>query len=121
MTRAERTITLWSSLDALVGLWLVVSPFLLRYPDATIAYATITTGLFVAVIAVFEAVGLYREAWMSWLNFQLGVWLVIAPFAMRFARHSAPLWNHLITGAMIAVISWRAAVGNAGLFGDLRS
>lgn len=46
---------------------------------------------------------------LSWANFILGVWLVIAPFALVYRGISAALWDNVIVGIIIAVLAaWRA-------------
>ena len=46
---------------------------------------------------------------LSWTNFALGVWLVIAPFALLYQGIQAALWDDLAVGLLIAAYSlWRA-------------
>ena len=46
---------------------------------------------------------------LSWTNFALGVWLVIAPFALLYRGIQAALWDDLAVGLLIAAYSlWRA-------------
>ena len=45
----------------------------------------------------------------SWVNFFLGLWLIVAPFVLAYRDISAALWNNIIVGIVIAVLaSWRA-------------
>jgi hypothetical protein len=46
---------------------------------------------------------------LSWTNFALGVWLVIAPFALFYRGIQAALWDDVAVGVLIAAYSfWRA-------------
>lgn len=46
---------------------------------------------------------------LSWANFILGVWLIVAPFALVYRGISAALWDNVIVGIIIAVLAaWRA-------------
>jgi hypothetical protein len=46
---------------------------------------------------------------LSWTNFALGVWLVIAPFALLYRGIQAALWDDVAVGLLIAAYSfWRA-------------
>lgn len=46
---------------------------------------------------------------LSWMNFALGVWLVIAPFALLYRGIQAALWDDIVVGLLIAAYSlWRA-------------
>ena len=56
---------------------------------------------------------------LSWANFALGIWLIIAPFALSYRRIQAALWEDVVVGLLVAAYSlWRAldveqmAVGN---------
>jgi hypothetical protein len=42
---------------------------------------------------------------LSWINFILGLWLIIAPFALQFRDNPMALWNSVILGIVIAVLS----------------
>jgi hypothetical protein len=43
---------------------------------------------------------------LSWANFVLGLWLVIAPFALRYSTvPAAATWNSVIVGIVVAVLS----------------
>jgi SPW repeat-containing protein len=48
-------------------------------------------------------------AWASWLNAILGVWLIISPWVVGYAGHSAALWNTLITGIVILLVALAAS------------
>lgn len=46
---------------------------------------------------------------LSWTNFVLGLWLVLAPFALFYSGTSAAVWEDIIVGLLIAVFAfWRA-------------
>jgi len=43
---------------------------------------------------------------LSWVNFALGLWLIIAPFTLRYSTVPAAVaWNSVIVGIMVAVLS----------------
>jgi hypothetical protein len=41
----------------------------------------------------------------SWLNIVLGIWVIISPFLLQFARFPAAMWNNVIVGIVIAVLA----------------
>ena len=41
----------------------------------------------------------------SWLNIVLGIWVIISPFVLQFARFPAAMWNNVIVGVVIAVLA----------------
>lgn len=42
---------------------------------------------------------------LSWINFVLGLWLIIAPFALRYNMVPTATWNNVIVGIAVAVLS----------------
>jgi hypothetical protein len=42
---------------------------------------------------------------LSWANFVLGLWLIIAPFALRYNMIPTATWNNVIVGIVVAVLS----------------
>jgi hypothetical protein len=93
----------WQDVVMLVlGLWLIVSPFVLNYIDYTNIAALNSYILGVGVIA-FAAIALtIPQMWEEWVNLVLGVWLLIAPFVLGFQGDFVPMANHLILGVLIA-------------------
>src|SRR5262249_28706003 len=46
---------------------------------------------------------------LSWANFALGLWLIMAPFALLYRGMQNALWEDVIVGFLIAVFSlWQA-------------
>ena len=46
-------------------------------------------------------------AWAGWINFALGIWLIISPFAL--AGSGAAYGNNIVFGILIAIAGWWAA------------
>ncbi len=50
--------------------------------------------------------------WASWVNFILGLWLIVSPFALHFGGAAIP--NDVVFGILIAAFSlWTAATFDA--------
>jgi len=47
---------------------------------------------------------------LSWTNFALGVWLVIAPFVLLYRGIQAALWDDIVVGLLIAAFSFSRAL-----------
>lgn len=46
---------------------------------------------------------------LSWANFALGLWLIVAPFALLYRGMQTALWEDMVVGFLIAVFSlWQA-------------
>lgn len=102
-----------SGFNLLLGLWLVIAPFLLRYATSTSIGNDITIGIIIALLAAFRLFGAYRAAWLSWLNALLGIWLIVAPFILGYDSSSA-LWNDIIVGLFIAFLGiWSATASRS--------
>lgn len=104
----RRTQIRWmSGLNIVLGIWVIVSPWVLNF---TTGASKVNSVIFGAAIIVF---GLIREAaprlnWSSWINFLVGIWLVISPFILQL-NGAAAYWNLIIIGAIVAINSYANA------------
>jgi hypothetical protein len=86
---------------AILGLWLLVSPFVLQFNSFT-EMAALNSYIFGVCIMAIAAIALARpRMWEEQLNMLLGVWLFIAPFALGFQNETAAMANHLVLGLLI--------------------
>jgi len=99
-----------SGLDVLAGIWLLISPFVLSFPGTTGATGNnVLFGIIIAVLAAIRAFGAYRASWISWLNALFGLWVLVSPWFLGFSSFTAPLWNNIIMGIIVIVLScWSA-------------
>lgn len=99
------------SLDILVGIWLVISPFLLGYSaNSSALWNDIIAGVAVIIFAATQtARSTSRISWPSWVNLLIGIWLVLSPFALNNSASATIMWNEIITGIIIiALAAWAA-------------
>jgi hypothetical protein len=52
---------------------------------------------------------------LSWVNFILGLWLIVAPFALHYREVSAAMWNNVIVGTVIAILAISRALERADM------
>lgn len=99
------------SLDILVGIWLIVSPFLLGYSgNSTALWNDIITGAAVIIFSATQTAGASRRVtWPSWVNLLIGIWLVLAPFALGYSAATVAMWNEIISGIIIIALAAFAA------------
>jgi len=95
----------WQDLvSALIGAWLIVSPWALGIHEPLTA-----VGNFVAIGAVMLAFALgalfVPEAWEEWSEFVLGLWLVASPWVLEFAGVPLALQNALLCGIVQAILA----------------
>ena len=50
------------------------------------------------------ALSVFAE-WEEWVNLVLGLWLIVAPWALGFAGSVNALWTHVILGVLTAAVS----------------
>lgn len=106
MTFAERLSRHWQdAINTLLGLWLVVSPWLFGYAGETAAaWNAWIPGVIIAVAAI-AAFTSFQE-WEEWVNGLLGLWLVISPWLVGYTAVTAAMWNHVIVGIVTAVLAF---------------
>ncbi len=110
----------WASwVNLILGAWLIAAPFMLYSGVGSALGNDIVVGVLVVIFALVAIAS--RAAWASWINVALGVWEIIAPFALGYSGTTAAVTNDIIVGVafivfgLISALSARsAAVGTAG-------
>jgi hypothetical protein len=110
----RRQISRRSSINVLFGIWLAVSPWLLGYGHGDPRWNDIVLGSLVAGSALARATGAYREAYLSWFNAAVGVWLIVAGLAID--RTGVARWNDLGVGATVFVVAIASIEASARLY-----
>jgi hypothetical protein len=90
-----------SWVNIVLGIWVVISPFVLVIHSTKALWSNILTGVVVGVLA-FIRWRRHQPGW-SWPNLILGIWLVISPFV--FFVSGAAMWNNVITGIVISALA----------------
>ena len=106
----ETSGAIW--VNALLGIWVIVAPFVLGPPLLSVAiWNNLATGAAVAILALIRT-NMPRQSGWSWSNVILGIWLLISPFVLGFAAPRL-LWNNIILGIIIALVgisnAWAAS------------
>jgi SPW repeat-containing protein len=86
-----------------LGIWLVLSPWVLLFEKDTTATrnAVIVGGL----IVLAEVVTLsYFRVWEEWINVALGAWLAVSPWVLGITS-PAPKLNFHIVGVLVAALA----------------
>jgi hypothetical protein len=52
---------------------------------------------------------------LSWVNFILGLWLIVAPFALHYGDISVAMWNNVIIGIVVAILAIYRALEKADM------
>lgn len=96
----------FARINALLGLWLVIAPFIFEAPTTDL-WNDVIVG---AAIVLLAGYNYYRETNQqpmstggAGLTLLLGIWLIIAPFV--FGVSGALLWNDVIVGVIVASLA----------------
>ncbi|MCW8193923.1 SPW repeat protein [Proteobacteria bacterium 005FR1] len=110
------TVKLASGLNILLGIWLIAAPWVLGYSGEPAMWNESLVGIAVIVVAAIKLASPIRLAKISWVNVALGVWLIIAPFVLHPGTPlgavegvSPALWNDIVVGIFIVVLSYLSA------------
>ncbi len=95
----------WQDLvNALLGVWLVLSPWALGFQDTTAAMVnTVVIGL--ALVAAALGAIFVPRAWEEWTEGILGLWMIVSPWALAFSTHRDAMLSAVITGVVIAALA----------------
>jgi hypothetical protein len=65
----------------LLGIWLCISPWALRFDLEPIATRTVVIMGILIILAETVTLSVYR-AWEEWINVVLGAWLIVCPWVL---------------------------------------
>jgi hypothetical protein len=87
----------------LAGLWLLLSPFLLSYRGADPAVVDAALGALMILVAVLRLTALRGQAWPSWVNVALGLWLVTS--GLLIADSAVARCNEVVVGGLLVLVA----------------
>lgn len=111
-TAMERTdaVKTASGLTMIAAIWLIIAPFALGYTFlAEAAWNDILVGIAVLALAAWR-LGAPVAAGASWAAVVLGLWLIIAPFALGYQGLREAYWNDILVGLIVAGLATWAAL-----------
>lgn len=86
-------------ISGVMGIVLVIAPFILGYSDNTAAlYTSIGIGLILTVAAIFEWAAEGEQRWEYWMLGIAGVAAATAPFILGFSFMTMASWLMMLTG-----------------------
>jgi hypothetical protein len=90
--------------NALLGAWLVLSPWVLGYQGET---AAMVNGVIVGLALIATALGaiFMPRAWEEWTEVALGVWMIVSPWILGFGGIQAAMWSAVISGLVIVALA----------------
>jgi hypothetical protein len=90
-----------SWVNILLGIWVIISPFVLGMNVPKAIWNNVIAGALVVILAIVR-LSMHQRGW-SWLNLLLAIWLVISPFVLFLGGPA--MWNNVILGIIIAALA----------------
>ena len=104
-----------SIINFILGIWVLISPFVLgavHSPGAV--WNNVIVGIVMIAFAANRAWGgRHQGTETTWVNFVLGIWLIISPWIVGFRTSPALTWNNVIVGIVVAIVSAVGATSGA--------
>ena len=92
------------AVTALLGVWLLVSPWVLGYQGVVVAMVS-TMAIGALLIANSFGAMQVSQAWEEWLDVILGVVLMLLPLLLGFDAVRPALQNSLLVGGAVTVLA----------------
>jgi hypothetical protein len=92
------------AVNAALGAWLVVSPWVLGFQNVVVA---VVSTMAIGAILVAANLGAMQvpQAWEEWLDAGLGALLMMTPALLGFDAVAPALQNALITGGLVTALA----------------
>lgn len=90
--------------NAVLGAWLVLSPWIFGFQAETTAMASAVI-LGAAMLVLGLAAMFAPRQWEEWVEFLVGLCAIAAPWAMGFEALRAATLNSVIVGAIVAALA----------------
>ena len=108
-----------SGINILLGIWLIVSPWVFDYSGRAPVLNSVYVGALVALLAAFRLATLRHSAGLSAINLTLALWTIASPWVCGYSANVGAVGDNLLLGIAIATLAcWS---GSATLFGHNRS
>lgn len=90
----------------ILGLALVLAPFVLGYSDnAGALWSSIILGGVVVLVSLYEGLVRDKSDWEYWLAGLAGVLSILAPFLLNFSAVATAMWVSIILGLLVVIVA----------------
>lgn len=108
----DKTIDTASSINLIVGIWLILAPFVLNYAFyGANAANDVILGIVIAILALVRMTN-HQLVWPSWLTLVAALWLIVSPFVLGYSGIAQVIWNDIIAGIVVGALAITSAAGN---------
>jgi hypothetical protein len=109
-----------SWVNVLLGLWLIISPWVLRLDGGAAAANNVALGFLVLIVAIFSIVAAPENHAAAWVNVGAGIWVFISPWVVGYATQSAALKNDAVVGVLVVLFGLLRMAGGGHPIGRAR-
>lgn len=92
----------------LLGLALVLAPFVLNFDDNNDAlWSSIILGIVILAVSAYKALAQDVAKWEYWLAGIAGILAIIAPFVLGFSSSTerTEMWTSIVLGGVVVVLA----------------
>ncbi len=93
-------------INALIGVWLIISPWTLGYSqDSGALWFSIIVGAILLIVSIWAAVQSEIKgwaSWQSWIALLMGVLAIIESFSFKFS--TGTMWTDIILGVVVIIL-----------------
>lgn len=94
------------SINLLLGLWLIISPWIAGFATSQVAlWNAVILGVVIAAMSL-AALTRFRD-WEEWADMLVGAWLIASPWVLGFATMTIATYNVVLVGiATLVLAGW---------------
>ncbi len=102
----------WASgINILLGVWIIISPFVLAFRHSpAAAWNNVVVGFVIGLLALVRASGACHQPGWSWGNAVLGLWLIVSPFVLGFTHLAAATVDNILVGVVVGLLALTRAL-----------
>jgi hypothetical protein len=96
-----------SGLNILLGIWLIISPWVFGYASAGPApmWNSVVVGALVLILAATRFSTPHTAPGLSWTNLVLGLWTIASPWIYVYQGLGNAMWDNVATGIAICLVA----------------
>lgn len=106
---------IWANVvNALVGIWFIIAPFVLTYTDHRAAlWLSIVGGAILLVLAGWALLDekVRKQRWVQFVNGLVAIWFIIFPYVLALDTRPNVAWTSVVGGLIVLALSAWLAFG----------
>ncbi len=103
-----------SGVNILLGIWLIVSPWVFDYRGKSAVLNSVGVGALIAFSATIRVASLHSSTGLSGINLLLAFWTVLSSWAYENSANKGALLNYIFVGILVSVLAiWSAIATDA--------